>query len=172
MLEDGPGCSFSMGRRISAPAEAVWKVLSCPGHLEACHPFCEKNPVVKWPGVGSRDTVCFYNGRVLHREFSRWEDGSGYTVDIVDSGGEVKSEVSFRVREHAPGSASELSVVVTMRGFDEWPAIVRRLIWELKVKPSLRRYFSCVLKGFEHHLVTGEPVAKNQFGIHRDFSDS
>ena len=61
--------SVSASREIKASAECVWSAISKPGNLEDCHPFCEKNPVYDWPGVGSRDAVYYYSGWILQREF-------------------------------------------------------------------------------------------------------
>ncbi len=37
-------------QRTQSPAETVWRVISTPGNLELCHPFCASNPVHTWPG--------------------------------------------------------------------------------------------------------------------------
>jgi phosphohistidine swiveling domain-containing protein len=37
-------------RPIAAPGDKVWEVISMPGNLEHCHPFCAENPVQVWPG--------------------------------------------------------------------------------------------------------------------------
>ena len=43
----------TVSRKIEASPQNIWSVISSPGNVESCHPFCEKNPVHKWPGVGS-----------------------------------------------------------------------------------------------------------------------
>ena len=88
----------SVSRSINTSPQNIWLVISSPGNLEDCHPFCDKNPVAKWPGVGSLDTIHYYSGWVLHREFINWIDGVGYDLTIGRKGGR-KSYVSWRITE-------------------------------------------------------------------------
>ena len=83
-------------RPISASAEKVWNAVSMLGNLETCHPFCEKNPVEKWPGEGSKDEVHYLSGWIYERNFYRWIDDVGYDLEIGRSGG-GKSFVSWRI---------------------------------------------------------------------------
>jgi hypothetical protein len=163
-------CFFSLERKIAAPASAVWKVMARPGHLKECHPFCAENLVLRWPGPDACDRVCCYNGRVLERRFTRWQEGRQYTMDVADEKGRVGAEVTFRVRPGGSPAESWFGVVVTLKAFAWLPGPLRRLLWSLKAEPSLRRYFDCVLQGFEYHVTTGKPVRKNQFGLHPEFS--
>ena len=87
--------SITFKKTIAASAQDVWNIISSPGNLEDFHPFCESNPVEKWPGVGSRDTIHYYSGWVLQREFTNWIDGVGYDLTIGRDGGR-KSFVSWR----------------------------------------------------------------------------
>jgi hypothetical protein len=64
---------------IGAPAQKVWEVISAPGNLEACHPFCAKNPVAAWPGEDSRDSVHYLSGWVFERRFRR----RSYLLSVV-----------------------------------------------------------------------------------------
>jgi len=72
--------TISLGRHIAAPQDKVWEVISKPGHLSDSHPFCQQNPVEKWPGVNSKDAVHFYSGKVVHRYFHEWINGKGYDL--------------------------------------------------------------------------------------------
>lgn len=71
--------------RINAPSEKVWDIISSPGNLEYCYPFCESNPVDKWPGKESIDYVNYYNGLKYIRKFTdwknKWEKIKSYMVD-------------------------------------------------------------------------------------------
>ena len=49
--------------KIEASSEEVWKVISAPGNLNYCHPFCKSNLIEKWGGVGAKDTIEYYNER-------------------------------------------------------------------------------------------------------------
>ena len=46
-----------------------WSIISTKSHLELFHPFCEKNPVIKWPGKGAIDELQYLNGWLFERNF-------------------------------------------------------------------------------------------------------
>ena len=87
---------------VQASRERVWQVISEPGNLVNFHPFCERNPVENWPGVGSRDTIYYYNGLVLVRDFTAWVDRQGY--DLIASAEEgLQFKVSWRILSEKDG---------------------------------------------------------------------
>ena len=77
----------------------LWSIISSPSNLELFHPFCDKNPVIKWPGTGSVDQIIYYSGLILEREFINWIDNSKYELLIGENGGE-KSFVSWEIKEN------------------------------------------------------------------------
>ncbi len=154
--------------KFSASAEEVWELISTPGILGQTHPFCKRNTVQKWQGVGSKDTIEYYNGRILHREFYSWNEGVGYDLLIGREGGRM-SKVSWVIQSENP---EDCSLLITI-----FPNILQERSWirgvipfYFKVRPLLRKYLQSVLKGFEFYLSTGTPVTKNQFGSHEWFS--
>ncbi len=152
---------------IAAAPSDVWAVISAPGNLEECHPFCGANPVDAWPGAGSRDTVEYYNGRVIERRFIAWLEGVGYDLEASDANGPAAS-VSWRISAAGPGTA--LTVSLTPRTLGGIPAAVRGVSYLAVVRPMMRRYLRAVLRGVEWRVTTGEPVSRNQFGAHPWFS--
>ncbi len=159
---------ITLDRRIHAPAEKVWETISSPGNLSYCHPFCEKNPVEQWPGVGSKDAVHYYNGMVLHREFFRWIVGIGYDLKI--GGAKNKpSRVSWRIQSESP-THSTLTISICAHILQHVPVFIRWLPHYLYLHPMLRSYLNSVLKGFEFYITTGQPVKRNQWGSHHYFS--
>jgi len=92
----------SISRKIEVSPERIWSSIAAPGNLEDCHPFCEKNPVSNWPGVGAKDTIYYYSGWILEREFVDWMEGIGYDLTIGRAGGR-KSYVSWRITEEGAG---------------------------------------------------------------------
>jgi hypothetical protein len=153
---------------FSVPSDDVWVVISTPEILEKTHPFCKRNPVYKWPGEGSKDTIEYYNGRIMHRDFYSWTKGLGYDLLIGREGGR-KSKVTWRIQ-----SVGENTSTLTIAIF---PNILQNVSW-LKaafqyytvVRPNLKKYLRSVLQGFEYYIRAGEPVSKNQFGSHKWFS--
>lgn len=153
---------------IAAPVGEVWSAISRPGSLELCHPFCATNPVLAWPGIGSRDEVHYYNGLVYERRFVGWWDGVGYDLEIGEPGRRM-SAVRWRI-EPADRRTSTLAITVypwLLRGI---PVPIRWLPHRAYLKPLLQRYLSAVVRGFDWYVTTGTPVTRNQFGPHPWFS--
>ncbi len=155
-------------RRIEAPASRVWEVISLPGNLELCHPFCERNPVEVWPGAESRDVIHYLSGWIYERRFRRWLDGVGYDLEIGEPGGRT-SFVSWRITPLDEQSC-RLRISVEPHLLQELPAAIRWLPHGAFVRPMLRRYLSSVVRGFEWYVTRGEPVPRDQFGRHPWFS--
>ena len=158
---------ITVTQRIAAPPQDVWGLISAPGHLAQCHPFCAANPVHVWDGVGSHDTIEYYNGRVVDRRFMAWLEGEGYDLDVSDSAGPLAS-VSWRL---APdGAGTSLSISLTPLMLSAMLRGIRGLTSLGVMRPMMLRYLRSVLRGIEYRVTTGQPVMRNQFGAHRWFS--
>ena len=153
---------------VNTSSDKIWEVISCPGNLEDCHPFCESNPVGQWPGVGSRDTIHYYSGWVLHREFTNWIEGVGYDLVIGREGGR-KSYVSWRIKA-AQENFSNLTITLYPHILQKIPAAVRWIPHLAYIRPMMQTYLESVVKGFKWFITSGQPVTKNQFGSHKWFS--
>ena len=68
--------------QINVNDNELWEIISSPGNLNNCHPYCEKNNVKIWPGVGSSDSIMYFNGLTLKREFIEWNVNKGYALII------------------------------------------------------------------------------------------
>ncbi len=158
----------AVSRKIEAPTKKIWSVISSSGNLEICHPFCDRNPVFEWPGVGSKDAIFYYSGWVYQREFVKWIDGVGYDLIIGRKGGS-KSYVTWRIAEEQENTGT-LSITIYPHIFQNLPPAIRWIPYRLKIQPELEKYLQAVLSGFEWFVATGEPVQKNQFGSHIWFS--
>lgn len=158
----------TVAQPISAPADKVWGVISMPGNLEQCHPFCAQNPVAEWPGEGSRDEVHYLSGWVFERKFCQWRDGVGYDLEIGRSGGGM-SFVSWRIAPLVSHNCI-LRITVYPHIQQNKPIAIRWLPHLLYIGPMLRSYLSSVTRGFEWYVTRGEPVPRNQFGRHPWFS--
>jgi hypothetical protein len=155
-------------RPIAAPANEVWVTISAPGHLEEVHPFCKRNPVRRWPGIGSVDEVHYRSGWIYRRTFTDWIDGVGYDLEI-GAEGEPVSQVSWRIAPVGQ-KACELAISVWPRPLTDI-VVLQQLVRFTVVGPMMRRYLQSVTRGVGWFLTTGEPVSANQFGTHRWFSE-
>jgi hypothetical protein len=158
----------AVAQPIAAPADRVWEVISTPGNLERCHPFCTENPVQVWPGERSRDEVHYLSGWVLERRFCRWIEGLGYDLEISRRGGRT-SFVSWRIQS-VDDHDCILRIAIYPGVLQDLPAAVRWLPHLVRLRPMLRRYLSSVVRGFEWYVLRGTAVPRNQFGSHPWFS--
>jgi hypothetical protein len=151
---------------IAASPAQVWDLISTPGHLEECHPFCRANIVDRWPGPRSHDTIEYYNGRVVERSFTNWLEGEGYDLDVSDRNGPSAS-VSWRLAPTDTGA--DLTIELTPSFL---AGVGRGYRWAIApvARPLLRRYLRSVVRGVEWRVTTGEPVRPNHFGTHLWFS--
>ncbi len=158
----------SLERVIAAPAEALWRVISRPGNLELCHPYCASNPVHAWPGPDSRDQIHYLSGWVYERRFRDWIEGVGYDLDIGRQGGKT-SFVSWRIKP-IDGRSCCLRITVCSHALQDLPVVIRWIPHTLWLRPRLVKYLDSVLRGFEWYTTRGEPVPRNAFGTHPWFS--
>ncbi len=162
------GFPVTVSQTLARPAADVWAAISTPGHLEACHPFCRKNPVSTWDEAGSVDEVHYLNGRVYERRFRAWHAGAGYDLDIFGRDRHVAT-VSWRLEETG-GDTSTLTITVQPRLPGNWPAVVCWIAHWLRIRPYLRSYLRSVVMGVDWYVTRGQPVPRNQWGRHPWFS--
>ena len=147
---------------IGVPVEKLWKLISMPENLNLCHPYCKKNTVQNWGGIGAKDTLEYYNGLTLVREFVEWNEGQGYKLFIG------KNELAELTKESSELSISiELLPDVALRRFAPW---LRVLIRRFYFIPKMKHYIHNVVQGFKYYAEHETPVSKNQFGYNPMFS--
>ena len=156
---------------INTSKEKLWEVISTPGILKYCHPFCKENQVIEWGKVGAKDTIEYYNGLKLHRLFTEWNPGEGYKL-LIGRGKYATAKVLWKIAAKANGMSSiEISIhLFTDVVLQKYPKIFRWLMRDLYLLPSMSKYVEDVVKGFKYYIETGIPVKKNQFRSNKMFS--
>jgi hypothetical protein len=155
-------------RKIAAPTHKVWDVISMPGNLELCHPFCKRNPVQAWPGPNSRDEVHYLSGWMYERQFLDWIEGVGYDLEIGRPGG-AKSYTSWRI-EAVTDESCTLQITVYPQLVQGFPAALQWIPHWLRIRPMLKAYLNSVILGFEWFITRDEAVPRDHFGKHPWFS--
>jgi hypothetical protein len=156
---------------IQAPSYKVWEVISTPGNLNFCHPFCKLNSVTSWGKVGAEDTIEYYNGLTLKRIFTKWDKGKGYELLIGDRFHTLAKVIWTITSENE--SMSNLSITISIYpdvALRKYPKPVRGMIRFFYLLPNMSKYLNSVILGFKYHIETGIPVKQNQFGYNRLFS--
>lgn len=153
--------------KIDASVDKVWEVISAPGNINTCHPFCDDNQVISWGDENAYDILTYYNGRTLERKFFHWEPGKGYKLIIGRKGGR-QTTVHWDIEPHADYSL--LIITLFMPHSQNLLAIIRWFPYLFFLRPKMKSYLRSVVQGFEYHIRTGKAVSKNQFGSHPWFS--
>lgn len=158
---------------INASSDDLWEVISSPGNLNNCHPFCKKNTVITWARVGAEDTIEYHNGLVLNRLFTAWNEGEGYELLIgKKSYPYAVAKVLWKITA-INDQISELSIMIHSYpdiALKKYTILLRGLIRDMYFIPAMSKYVKSVVKGFKFFTETGRSVEKNQFGYNRMFS--
>jgi len=155
-------------QKFKCTRSELWDIISMPSNLELFHPFCAKNPITNWPGIDSADTILYYNGLKLERNFINWENNIGYDL-LIGIENREQSFVSWRITEK--NNTLELTISVYPYLNNCGSKLTNFLPFFIIVKPSLSNYLDSVLKGLEFYTKTNKKVKKNQFGTHKFFSN-
>ncbi len=163
------GTSIAISRVIEAASQDIWQVITEPGNLKQCHPFCASNDVEQWPGVGARDTITYYSGVHYQRDIVRWVENVGYDLEIgppphktarvlwrIEPLSETRSSFSIEVLPYLKAALSESQ---------------KQRYEEKNFGEVIGQYLESVVRGVEHVATTQQAVQKNQFGTHPIYSD-
>ena len=162
------GKPITQTRYFEISAGNLWKLISSPGNLNDCHPFCLRNDVLQWNDEGHKDCLIYLNGRTYIRNFQSWDEGNGYTLNIGEEGGK-QSFVIWSIVEISENK-SKLSITVYPYLLAKLPKIISFLPYTIWIRPRLEKYLESVLTGFEYVSVNNKPVPRNYFGRHPWFS--
>ena len=61
-------------RKLKFQPEEIWEVISAPGNLLDCHPFCRSNEPIVWDDMGHSDVLanaCALGDRPLRQSHRR-----------------------------------------------------------------------------------------------------
>ena len=152
---------------LTTDPDKLWKIISAPNNLELFHPFCKKNKIIKWPGLGSVDQIVYYNDLMYQREFIKWCEVKGYDL-LIGEPGDDKSFVSWRIQKNG---VTSLSITIYPYKFNKGSKLKNYIPFHLLVKPLLQKYVDSVLLGINYYIHSNQKVQKNQFGKIRFFSN-
>ena len=147
--------------------EDLWKVISSPNYLEKIHPYCRKNPVIKWNENQHEDQILYLNGLTYNRNFVMWKFSEGYDLWIGNNN-KNQSFVEWRVEKK--GTGSKLTITVYPFLLSTWPRALSFFPYFLYINFKLKSYLQSVLNGIDWFLKKNTPVPKSQFGKHSWFS--
>ena len=102
--------SISCSLIINFNVDHLWELISSPGYLEKCHPFCKTNNVIDWDDKKHMDKIVYVNGIEYIRDFIDWNPKKGYSLIIGKKGADIEkikksiskitaSEVTVNIKE-------------------------------------------------------------------------
>jgi len=153
--------------KLSNSKDELWNTISKRSNLELFHPYCKKNPYIKWDKSKSVDEVHYLNGLVYRRNFCDWIESVGYDLLIGENEKDM-SYVSWRIKGN--DSVSELTITVYPYIFNRSSKIFDLLPFFLIIKPGLKKYLKNIGLGLKYYFKYQKPVTKNQFSSHKWFS--
>ena len=153
-------------KELNFSKDKVLDVITTPNYLNETHPFCKKNTIVSWPGIGSKDVLEYLNGLTFERDFTYW-DKDGYDLTIGTKNG-PKSKVKWRLDGN--DDKSELSIQIHTHSLRKFPGPLYVIPFISQIRPQLNSYLDSVLNGIEYYLENNKPVPRNHFGKHKWFS--
>ncbi len=163
------GDTVRVSHIIETDSESVWQVISQPGQLPRYHPFCQATTVLKWPGVGAKDTVSYYSGVHYERDFVRWLEGVGFDIEVGPSSRKT-ARVEWRITAQGERQ-SELAITVIPYLKADLSIPQKRAYQQRLFGDTIAQYLDSVVRGVGHVATTGQAVQKNQFGSHPLYSD-
>lgn len=163
------GEAVEVRQQIEAAADRVWQVISQPGQLPRYHPFCKETTVLKWPGVGAKDTVTYYSGVHYERDFVTWIEGVGFDIEVGPPSRKT-ARVEWRITAQSERQ-SELAISVIPYLKADLSAPRKQTYQQRLFGATIAQYLESVVRGVGHVATTGEAVQKNQFGSHPHYSD-
>ena len=152
--------TITLVRTLDFPVERVWEVLSDFGSVHRYHPAVETSPISEGTppsGVGSERVCHLYDGNHLTERVTSSVEQRKLVIEVVDSSMPMNTAAgAFELR---PQGAERTEVTLTMEyvvKFGVVGAVMDKLLLERTMKKSL----DAMLAGLDHHLRTGETVAR------------
>ena len=160
--------SISSSIKLAHQSEDIWKAISTDGNLNFFHPFCKKNQVIEGDKtLIKKDILIYLNGVVFERDFYKWEEMKGYELMIGRKNGK-KSKVVWNISRRK--NYSLLNIDVYPYKTDKINSFLYPIVFYFHIRPKLKSYLNCVLKGLKFYLNNNKKVTNNQFGRHSWFS--
>jgi hypothetical protein len=150
----------------SSPID-IWRAITEEGHLKNFHTYCALHKKMKWDGVGSKDIMEFYSGRVMNREVVAWDEGRSYQIKMNNNDSN-RSEVSFEIIKN--NDEAFFKITVETDAYRKTPRPIWFLVVRFVLVPSYKKYLNSICNGLKYYCETGKKVRKNQFGSHKKFS--
>ena len=158
--------SVTLSINIGVLKSEVWDVISEPSHLEKFHPYCKKNDIIKWPGIGSKDRLTYLNMKDYIRDFIEWDEKNGFSL-MIGQINSPKSYVRWELNEKNKNTIVKISIYPNL--LTKWPKIISYLPYKFYIEPKLKVYLKAVLEGLKHYVLSGKKIKRKDVPYHSWF---
>lgn len=147
-------------RELKVPAAKVWEILDDFGAVHRYHPLVESSPIQNGiaSGPGAERVCHFDNGDSIKERVTGYEEGSEYTVEIIDPGKfPLKSAVARLTLDPLANNRSRVGFEMS---FQPRYGPVGWLMGATVMQSQFRKVLGDVLAGLETHALTGDVVTR------------
>ncbi len=148
-------------RDMNASSSKIWGVLSDYSNIQAFHPRVQTVDQLSDSdrGLGAKRRCNFYDKTSAVEEIIDWNEGQSFTVVITEAAMPVVDATAImgvnKIDEHRSQVFLELTYT------PKW-GILGKIIDVVMLRMAMRRIFSQVLKGLQHHVETGELIGNGK----------
>ena len=162
--------NVAVTKDVNAPAERVWEVISDYGGVHKFHPMVKTSPILtkNARGLGAKRRCEFYDRTSVVEEITKWDEGKSISVVLSEASMPLKrANATIRISP-INGDSSEVTLAMD---YDVKYGSMGKLMDMLMMRRMMQKMFFKVLKGLEHHVVTGELIGENGVPVTRAHSD-
>lgn len=146
---------------INAPANKLWDAIKNFDEIHKFHPMVKSSPIIgtKRQGVGAERDCNFYDGTKVSERITSWQEGTGYSVEVLEFTSMPLKEMHGRLRV-TPVSATESTIHFELMYTVKYGPL-GWLMGQLMMKPMMKGMLKKVVNSLNEHVVTGNLVGEN-----------
>ena len=147
-------------RQMKVPLHEAWEILDDFGGVFRYHPNVESSPIDNGiaSGLGAERVCHFDNGDQIKERVTAYEEGQGYTVEIIDPGKFPLNTAEARLTlDSVDEDRSRFTFVMN---FEPKYGPLGWIMGATVMQTQFRKVLGQVLEGFESFATTGETVSR------------
>lgn len=147
-------------RILDTTPQRAWEVLADYGNVHQFHPLVRHAEILSASdrGLGAVRVCNFYDGTSVKETVTHWQEPRSFTVNLTEGSMPLAwAEATLAV---APSENGRASVSIAMDFTPKWGPI-GWMMGIVMMKPMMKRMFTKVIAGLDHHIRTGEVVGED-----------
>ncbi len=150
----------SANKTVMVPVKRVWDLISDFGMIYRYHPSVKSSPIItkKEHGIGVKRQCEFYDKSMIVEEVTGWDEGRSLTFEIVEAS-KMPLKMAKATMSVSPIDGDVSEVTLSMDYVVKY-GLIGRLMDLVMMKRMMRNMFHTILRGLDHHLLTGDLVGE------------